>query len=255
MISKCTEMVQKNSIWHFLSNNNRIRWPPLTQKKIFPNSRLVRNATSGVQPQVLEKPKKFNPPSHGTRLRNPSPRYYGPQLTTEELAMQKRKKYPNMMPPEGTFIHWFLHNKLIHLWLSLGTLTSLAATVMITNFKRESPFAEMLPDWYNMFLHPIRFWRTIIEIIKLDTARTSAEAAEKRKQRVDDVAKRAAFRKAMGLDQDEGLGGWTLKSSHKISSPEIQAQNKDAVPSDGNQNNLNDESLRKKPLKKWLGIW
>ncbi|RKF61469.1 putative major facilitator superfamily protein [Erysiphe neolycopersici] len=248
-------MVHKDLHLSIILNRNRIIWPAPVGRRLIPIYRLIRNSSSRAYPHVLEKPEKFNPPSHGSRLRNPTTRYYGPQMTAEELAQQKSKKYPNMMPPEGTFMHWFLHNKLIHLWLSMGILTSLAVTVMVTNFKRESPFADMLPEWYNMFLHPIRFWRTIIEVIKLDTARTSAEAAEKRKQRVDDVAKRAAFRKAKGLDQYEGIGGWTLRADPKMPDPETRAKTEETIPGEINQTFPDNEAPKKKPIKKWLGIW
>ncbi|POS86867.1 hypothetical protein EPUL_000668, partial [Erysiphe pulchra] len=247
-------MVLNNPLRSTLLSGNRKLWAPPIRRRLIPNCSLVRNSSSRAQPHVLEKPEKFNPPSHGSRLRNPSIRYYGPQMTAEELAQQRIKKYPNMMPPEGTFMHWFLHNKLIHLWLSLGILTSLAVTVIVTNFKRESPFADMLPDWYSLFLHPIRFWRTIIEVIKLDTARVSAEAAEKRKHRVDDVAKRAAFRKAQGLDQYEGIGGWTLRANPKNPDPEILAKSENDLPGEIIQA-FPDEVPKKRPLKKWFGIW
>lgn len=68
---------------------------------------------------VLEKPSKFNPPSHPARLRKDPPRYPGPQLSAEEIARQSVRKYPNMMPPEGTFMHWFLNDKYIHVWITL----------------------------------------------------------------------------------------------------------------------------------------
>jgi hypothetical protein len=74
------------------------------------------------KPFVLEKPNKFNPPSHGARLPKDTPRYPGPQLSAEEQARQKTKKYPNLMPPEGTFMHWFLNNKTIHIYISLVSL-------------------------------------------------------------------------------------------------------------------------------------
>lgn len=84
----------------------------------------IRNASTKKKPQkskplVLEKPAKFNPPSHPARLRKEAPRYPGPQLSDEEVARQKSKKYPNMMPPEGSFMHWFMTNKTIHMWISL----------------------------------------------------------------------------------------------------------------------------------------
>lgn len=89
---------------------------------------IIRNASSKSKnnaskkpskPLVLEKPSKFNPPSHPARIRKDPPRYPGPQLSAEEIARQSVKKYPNMMPPEGTFMHWFLNNKSIHIWIAL----------------------------------------------------------------------------------------------------------------------------------------
>jgi len=90
----------------------------------------IRNASNkspknkSSKPLVLEKPAKFNPPSHGAKQAKGPPRYLysGPQLTAEELAAQKTKKYPNLMPAEGTFMHWFLHHKGIHLWITLVRL-------------------------------------------------------------------------------------------------------------------------------------
>ncbi|KFY25317.1 hypothetical protein V491_01809, partial [Pseudogymnoascus sp. VKM F-3775] len=58
---------------------------------------------------VLEKPTRFNPPSHGKSLPNRTVRYPGPALSASELAAQKTKKYPTMMPPEGTFMHCGVH--------------------------------------------------------------------------------------------------------------------------------------------------
>lgn len=253
-------MVRRDALFQGILFRRQCPWPkyaPIARSSPF----FTRPYNSNARPPVLEKPEKFNPPSHGARLRNPAPRYYGPQMTEKELNQQKKKKYPNMMPPEGSFMHWFLHNKMIHLWISLGTLTTLAVTVMVTNFKRDSPFADMLPEWYNLFLHPIRFWRTVFEVIKLDTARISAETAERRKHRVDDVAKRAAYRKSQGLDKFEGIGGWTAKDSRPISGSVTPTDNEDIIPSSIDQDlhkdqlPIHEESRVKRPLKKWLGIW
>lgn len=76
------------------------------------------------KPLVLEKPTKFNPPSHGARLRKEAPRYPGPQLSAEEETAQRTKKYPNMMAPEGSFMHWFINNKSIHIYISLVRISS-----------------------------------------------------------------------------------------------------------------------------------
>jgi hypothetical protein len=80
--------------------------------------------TNGTKPIVLEQPSHFRPPSHGSRRIKEAPRYPGPKLSEEEEATQKTRKYPNMMPAEGTFMHWFLNNRSIHLWLTLVSLPS-----------------------------------------------------------------------------------------------------------------------------------
>lgn len=71
------------------------------------------------KPRVLEKPERFNPPSHPSRLRSRGPKYYGPALSDREREMQKTKRYPHMMPPEGSFMHWFLTDRTIHLWITI----------------------------------------------------------------------------------------------------------------------------------------
>lgn len=110
-----------------LPRGSAVRHPrlALSQSSSLP---LVRHASKfGKKPQpppksskplVLEKPTKFNPPSHGSRLRRPTPRYGAP-LTAEEKSIQAKKKYPTMMAPEGTFMHWFMHNRSIHTWITL----------------------------------------------------------------------------------------------------------------------------------------
>ncbi len=87
-------------------------------------NQIIRNATTkskAGKPLVLEKPAKFNPPSHGSRITKGPPRYQyaGPQMTEEERAAQARKQYPNLMPPEGTFMYWFINNKSIHLYITM----------------------------------------------------------------------------------------------------------------------------------------
>lgn len=87
-----------------------------------------RNASSkstrNEKPIVLEKPDKFRPPSHGARLPpRKQPQYtYGARLTDEQIAEQKTKQYPHMMPPEGSFTHWVLTNRMLHTWISLVRL-------------------------------------------------------------------------------------------------------------------------------------
>jgi len=138
----------------------------------------------------------------------------------------------------------------------MGTLFTLAGTVFITNFKNNSPFADMLPHWWQLFLHPIAFMRTWIEVIKLNTAHTTAETQERRKRKVEDVAKRAAYRKAHGLDQNEGFGGWTAKTDGQSLGPAIPIGDvKDEEIVAETAPVLEQEVRQRRPVKKWLGIW
>ncbi|RFU26034.1 hypothetical protein B7463_g10302, partial [Scytalidium lignicola] len=221
-----------------------------------PNSTLtIRHASAKAsgkkssKPLVLEQPKKFNPPSHGARRPREGPRYPGPQLSAEERDVQKKKQYPNMMPPEGTFMHWFINNRSIHIYITMGTLFSLALTVFFTNFKRDSPFADMLPHWSQLFTHPISFTRTVVEVLRLHSAHVTAETQARRSRKVEDVEKRSEYRKAHGLDKDEGFGGWVAKTNDQLMGP--------AVPTEEvNQDGQSEPVTRPKPpVRKWLGIW
>jgi hypothetical protein len=103
---------QRSAIWR-----TRLSVPTSTSLTIRNASNKKKISTS--KPLVLEKPSKFVPPSHPARLRKEGPRYPGLQLSEEEIARQTKKKYPNMMPPEGSFMHWFMMNKSIHMWITL----------------------------------------------------------------------------------------------------------------------------------------
>jgi hypothetical protein len=92
---------------------------PLSQTTVC--VRFASSSGSGKEkPIVLEKPAKFNPPSHGSRLkRNTTPKHYGPPLTAEEVRVQNNKQYPGVMAPKGTVAHWFWHSKLIHTFITM----------------------------------------------------------------------------------------------------------------------------------------
>lgn len=74
---------------------------------------------------VLEKPERFNPPSHGARLPKkgarpaPQSQHYGGALLGEELAAQRTREYPGMPPPRGTWSHWFWNSRALHLTITM----------------------------------------------------------------------------------------------------------------------------------------
>jgi len=80
----------------------------------------------------------------------------------------------------------------------------------------------------------------------------TAETMERRKRKVEDVSKRAAYRKAHGLEQDESFGGWTAKSDEQLLGPGIPIGDGEGLNADGQSQAVVRE---KKPLRKWLGIW
>lgn len=77
--------------------------------------------SSKVKPLMLEKPAKYRPPSHPAApvTKSPPRQYPGPALSPEDEKRRKVKRYPNTMPAEGTFMHWFLTTRSIHVWITL----------------------------------------------------------------------------------------------------------------------------------------
>jgi hypothetical protein len=80
-----------------------------------------RAAAASTKQHVIPQPDSYRPPSHGRTLRrqDTGPKVYGPKVTEEDRKRMATKKYPNMMSPEGTFSHWFLNNRVIHVWISM----------------------------------------------------------------------------------------------------------------------------------------
>jgi len=106
----------------------------------------------------------------------------------------------------------------------------------------------------------------------MHTVHVSAETAERRRKKVEDVQKRGLYRKAHGLDKEQGLGGWTVKGDDESLGPAIKRDGRGdrdiaiassprgdgAVAVDGpkvEEGVYVDFECRKKPVKKWLGIW
>lgn len=63
----------------------------------------------------------------------------------------------------------------------------------------------MCPSWGNLFRHPITSTRTLIEVLQLNSAYEAAIVQERRQRKVDDVAKRLAYRRAHGLPDEVGI--------------------------------------------------
>lgn len=144
-----------------------------------------------------------------------------------------------------------------------GTLFSLAGIMFIENFKRTSPFADMLPPPRQLLTSPLTFISQWLDIYKLHTEHVSAEVAERRRRKIDDVQKRSEYRKAHGLeDSQEGgsagaLFGWTARDK----APKEEGHVDDASPVNPlvaggvRSDEYVDFDGKRRPVKKWLGIW
>ncbi|KAI9836898.1 MAG: hypothetical protein M1819_001063 [Sarea resinae] len=245
---------------------------PATLRPVSPFSLRHASSSSHSKPIVLEKPSKFNPPSHPARLNRRMPKSYGPALSAKELEKQKVKQYPHMMPPEGTFMFWFLTNRMIHVYITLSVLFSLATFTFVQNFKHTSPFADLLPENSLFTSHPLEFLGRWFDVYKMHVAHVSAETSERRKRRVDDVEKRSAYRKAHGMEENDGgmFGGWTAKTDAEALGPALEgdegspvakqraeentASDVQEAEADGKKSYTDFEG-RRRPIKKWFGIW
>lgn len=156
-----------------------------------------------------------------------------------------------------------------------GILVLLASWTGYENWKRDTAFRDQLPSASEFLSHPLAASSQIIEVYKLDVARTSAETAEKRRRDVEDVQKRSTYRRAHGLESDDsqGLGGWTARSDTKAIEPSLQVDGpvsrkpldfvadqpakRDRAFTDGDSEPAvpAESESGKKPLKKWFGIW
>lgn len=162
------------------------------------------------------------------------------------------------------------------IWQSI--LISLVLGIWFTDFLHNTPYRDMLPPNSMFFAHPFTFIGRWIEVYDLHVAYVSAQTAEKRKQKVDDVKKRSDYRKAHGLDQGESFfGGWTAKDDDEEKGPALKdgdvqvaappsaettmdlAQGATNTPSgqDGESERtyIDFEGKKQPAQKKWFGIW
>ncbi|KAI5799940.1 hypothetical protein EDC01DRAFT_703638 [Geopyxis carbonaria] len=213
--------------------------PLRTLARLLPRThvRLASSSASTPPKARLAKPTKFTPPSHPSR-RPAGPIYHGPTHTPDET-----KHYPHTLPPPNTWAHWFLTNRRLHFYLSLGILASLASVVSVTNFLATNPHAASVFWRWN---DPVGSVRSLLLAWRDSTEAESARVKAMRRKMVEDVEKRGEYRKAHGLETEESgegaLGGWRLRRG--MEDPKVRANammeeakrvgaGEAAVPADG----------------------
>ncbi|KAG6236391.1 hypothetical protein E4U25_003814 [Claviceps purpurea] len=206
-------------------------------------------------PLVLEKPTKFNPPSHGSRLkRNSVPRHYGPELTASEVTVQEQKDYPGLMAPKGTWAHWLWHNTMIHMWIMMGTLFILAVYTFFMNYVYNSPFKDLIPPISDLWTQPLSFIAAWTNVISLDEEEKSRKAYESKMKKLDDLAKRRYYMKVHGIETKNPvmMAFGSKKKEESIEELEAAALGREYVPPEGGAKEDADAGQKK---KKWFGIW
>ncbi|KAH7134771.1 hypothetical protein B0J13DRAFT_90186 [Dactylonectria estremocensis] len=232
-----------------LSENIHIRFASSSSSSSKSNP---SSASSSAKPIVLERPARFNPPSHGSRLkRNHVPRHYGPELTVAERLAQNTRDYPGMMAPEGTWAHWFWNSRLLHTAITMGTLLFLGIATFFMNYAYNSPFKDLVPPISDLWTQPVHFfnaWKYVITEHEKDKAE---KAKDHRTRHLDDVAKRRYFMKMHNIEAKDPVTVVFGKSE-----PTKPEDDVDAAPTT--------RELPPKPIeepkveevkKKWLGIF
>lgn len=132
-------------------------------------------------------------------------------------------------------------------------LFSLAAFTFTTNFKQTSPVANLLPSWSGMLTNPFGTVGQFITVMKMHSEHTTLEASERRKRGLADVDKRKSYRKAHGLEPDdepEAEADDNSPTNDGVDGSIVVAEGADAgaVGEDGTER-------KRRPVKKWFGIW
>ncbi len=207
------------------------------------------SGAAGARPKktpVLEKPAKFNPPSHGARLpkKTNSPRVYGGEISGAAKAAQNARDYPGMMSPRGTWSYFFWHSRRLHMFITVVSLCSplrgptradqtgdsghahrpCAVHVRRELQEQHRPTAHMVPSAADFAYHPLRSTRELLHVLRLTEIDRAAKVEEKRQRKIDDVAKRTMFRKAHGLET-QGYGGLVHKPDEEGVGPTPPVRN------------------------------
>ncbi|KAI9822802.1 MAG: hypothetical protein M1832_003035 [Thelocarpon impressellum] len=101
--------------------------------------------------------------------------------------------------------------------------------------------------------HPWRSAGMVVEVARLHTAYVSAETVERRKRGIEDVTKRREFRKAHGLEEKRS-GDEEVENT--IATPTaVVATQEPGAGREAGSGVYTDWEGKRKPVKKWLGIW
>ncbi|KAF1915045.1 hypothetical protein BDU57DRAFT_517827 [Ampelomyces quisqualis] len=201
----------------------------------FLRRRAAQQAQQPKTPPVIPQPDKYRPPSHSARKpnRDLENRIYGAPLSEEDKKRMATKKYPNMMSPKGTFSHWFLNNRFIHTWITMGILVTLAGAAWYLDFMEKTIYRDLVPSRKDFLHHPLESSRRFIEVYKMHMAYLSQLYTQQRLKKAEDVEKRKQYRLERQREAEERGEEYVVDPRYYIG----------------------EDGVRRRRVKKWLGIW
>lgn len=146
-----------------------------------------------------------------------------------------------------------------------STLFFLAFYTMIQEFYRTSTVAHLIPPKDTFFSNPISYIAQCFKVYKLHTEQITIQTDERRRKKLEDVEKRRLYRQAHGM-ATMGLDSIFTKKNTQDSSSEAeetkQVEDDNLVgqsaffPGEASgQPTYVDWEGKRKPVKKWFGIW
>lgn len=146
-----------------------------------------------------------------------------------------------------------------------STLFFLAFYTMIQEFYRTSTVAHLIPPKDTFFSNPISYIAQCFKVYKLHTEQITIQTDERRRKKLEDVEKRRLYRQAHGMGT-MGLDSIFTKKNTQDSSSEAEetkpiaddnpvGQSAFSPGEASGQSTYVDWEGKRKPVKKWFGIW
>ncbi|KAI5281856.1 hypothetical protein KEM54_003112, partial [Ascosphaera aggregata] len=133
-----------------------------------------------------------------------------------------------------------------------SVLFTLASFTWKTEFARNSPYADLLPTWGALLRHPIDTISQFLQVMKMHSEHVTIETAERRKKHAQDVERRRLYRVAHGLEEAQEGDRERLQALRKT----VRAENGEPVEEvDAEALAPPSEPAKRRPVRKWLGIW
>ncbi|OAA54038.1 hypothetical protein ISF_08518 [Cordyceps fumosorosea ARSEF 2679] len=228
-----------------------LRVPPPGAARQLVRVRYASSSRADGKPIVLEKPARFNPPSHGSRLRSKAlPKHYSPPLSEVEVQARSQRHYPATMAPAGSWQHWFWHSKLLHTFITMGTLFAMGIFTFFMNYAYNSPYKDLVPPTSALLSDPAYFFAAWKEVILSHEKDKALKAGEHRTRHLDDVAKRRYYMKVHGIEPKDPISVVFGKGDRQLSDAEIEAA---ALGKEMPEKTPEEETAGKR--KKWFGIF